>query len=228
MITHLACIMDGNRRWAQERGLHPWEGHQYGAKALQKVVQFCLEQNIAILSIYALSMQNLKRTEQEVSFLFSLFIAEANSLKSFLHKQNICVRFKGEKNAWPQDVFNTFEVLEKETSSYTRMQLNILICYGAQEEIVAATKKIALQVKEGTMSIESITKDTFAAQLWVYESPPDLIIRTGKEFRLSNFLLYQSAYSELYFLDLYWPDITKEHLQDAFAWFMQRKRRFGV
>lgn len=228
MITHLACIMDGNRRWAKERGLHPWEGHQFGVKAFQQVVHVCLEENIAILSVYALSMQNLKRPEQEVSFLFSLFITEAISLTPFLHEQNIRVCFKGERSAWPEKVLDVFDALEKETHTYTRMQVNILVCYGAQEEIVLATKKIALHVKEGTMSVEGITKDTFAAQLWVHESPPDLIIRTGKEFRISNFLLYQLAYSELCFLDLYWPDITKEHLQDSFAWFMQRKRRFGA
>lgn len=227
-MKHLACIMDGNRRWARSRSLQPWIGHEQGAKSLKTVIKFCLQQKIEHLSLYTFSIENLNRSEIERSYIFNLIANEAkNHLSEFL-QNDIKVRFIGENSLFPASVMPTIETLERETSHCMQLNLNFLFCYGSRQEIIGGIKKIIKKVKEGLISENDISENSFSQYLWTGGIPePDLIIRTGGAVRLSNFFLYQAAYSEFYFLDCLWPDINEEHLYAAFNYFKTCKRNFG-
>lgn len=220
--------MDGNRRWAQEKGLSSWQGHQEGVQALYRTIKACLKHDIKTLSVYALSIQNLSRTQTELSFIFSLIVHEALQVEQMLIENEIKIQFVGDQALWPESVIGTINELQAKTRHHTKLQVNILFCYGSQEEIVDGVKNIARDLLAGQLSIDEITKELFARRLWMNSMAPDLIIRTGKERRLSNFLLYQAAYSELCFLDLYWPEITEVQIESAISCFTKRKRRFGA
>lgn len=230
MITHLACIMDGNRRWARAQGKMSWEGHVQGMKTAELVIRWCKEKGIPHLSLYLFSLENFNRSSQEKHFLFyELFLQKAQEFMRECKQHNIQIRFVGDRTAFPAKVDAMCESLESETAACDGLFLNLLFCYGGQQEIVAGAKSIAQKVLLGQLELQEITTDTFTKELWTYPTPaPDLIIRTGGMQRLSNFLLFSAAYAEFVFLPQMWPEITQDHLNDALQQFVNQKRNFGV
>lgn len=227
-MQHLACIMDGNRRYAQQQGWQPWLGHKHGIQAANMVTQFCLDQHIPYLSLYLFSLENFKRTQTERQFLFSLLVEHASSQLDELVSKGICVRFVGDREQFPESVRDACARVEQVTAGGQALQVQLLFCYGGQQEIVAAARNLATQVAAGTLDVSAIDTKLFARSLWTGATPePDLIIRTGGVQRISNFLLYQSAYSEYYFTNTLWPELKQEELQTIIEQFVARKRNFG-
>lgn len=221
--------MDGNRRWALKQGFGAWFGHKKGLDSVQRVIDFCLEKKISYLSLYAFSIENLEqRSSEEQNYLFGVLAQEAlQDLETFKNK-NVRIKFVGDHALFPATVQPVCEKAEQETESGFALQVNFLLCYGGRQEIVDATKRIADQVAQGNLKINDLTPATFEKFLWTSSLPsPDLIIRTGGQQRLSNFLLYQSAYSELYFLDCLWPDISRHELEMALTYFDKCQKNFG-
>lgn len=229
-MKHLALIMDGNRRWAKSRGLMAWAGHKEGAQVISRVILFALKHRIAHISLYAFSIENLhNRTALERSYLLNLLIEQAVEQLGFFLEHNIKVKFIGDKTLFPDSVQPAIVELERNTAQGKALQLNILFCYGARQEILAAAKLIAHAVRAGTLDIEAITDEEFSRHLWTGDTPePDLIVRTGGVQRLSNFLLYQGAYSEFYFFNCLWPELQEAHLEEAFNYYQSIQRNFGV
>ncbi|MEX0939938.1 MAG: polyprenyl diphosphate synthase [Candidatus Babeliales bacterium] len=227
-MQHLACIMDGNRRWAKKNSLRPWLGHRKGAESIREVIKFCLNNNIHYLSLFTFSIENFNRSKQECTYLFNLITQEAqNHLGEFI-QNGIRVRFIGNRALFPESTKSIIEQLEHKTEQNTQLNVNFLFCYGARQEIIDAIKMVVRKVKAGLLAEDEISEASFFDYLWTRGVPePDLIIRTGGAVRLSNFLLYQSAYSEFYFLDCLWPDISQVHLQKALGYFNDCKRNFG-
>lgn len=228
MIQHLACIMDGNRRWAKKQGLMPWFGHNKGAESVKRVVQFALNNNIKYVSLYAFSIENFKRSEQEVQHVFSLIVKVLTDNVAKFVEQGVNIRFVGDETLFPEMVRNAIHLVEEKTKHCSLLYLNLLFCYGGQQEIFGAVKKVLVHIKNGLLALEDFTEDLFKKYLWLGNIPePELIIRTGGIKRLSNFLLYQAAYSELYFLDCLWPDITEQDLEGALTEFKNIRRNLG-
>lgn len=229
MLKHLACIMDGNRRWAINKGIVPFLGHKNGWDAVRRVVTFCLEKNIEYLSLYTFSIENLKRSPEEKYYLFEVLAQEAFKELDELKSKNVRIRFIGDRTLFPKSIKHLCEKSERETQLCTALHLNFLLCYGGQQEIVDTTKRIVMKVMKGDLQIQDITPALFEHFLWTSPIPaPDLIIRTGGDNRLSNFLLYQCAYSELYFIDCLWPDISSENLELAISYYDNCRRNFGT
>jgi len=221
--------MDGNRRWARKRSLHTLLGHREGIKPAKIAMRFCIENKIAYLSLYTLSIENFfNRPTEEVGYLFDLVENElAKELDEFV-ANNIRIRFLGDWSLYPSNIAVICKNIEQQTAHCVALNLNLLLCYGARQEMVNATKSVQRAVASGTLNIEDLTVDTFKNYLWTAGMPdPDMVVRTGGVHRTSNFLLYQSAYSEFYFIDALWPDLTEEHLKQAVAYFNQCKRNFG-
>ena len=228
MIQHLAIVMDGNRRWARKNKLDVLLGHSKGGiDAVKRTVEFCLTRKISYLSLYTFSLENFKRTETEKSYLFNLMISEGeNSFQEFID-QEIRICFVGDRSLFPEEVLKTCERLEKQTKQFTKLTLNILFCYGARQEIVCGIKSLYHKIKSGLLSEEDISEESLNDCLWTQGTPePDLVIRTGGRKRLSNFLLFQSAYSEFYFLDCLWPEVQEQDLQNALDSFVHVTRNF--
>lgn len=220
MMQHLALIMDGNRRWAKKRALMPWLGHKQGIDAVEMVVKYCLERKISYLSLYTFSLENFKRSEQEVSYLFALINQSKDRIADFV-KQGVQVRFVGNRSKIPADTLTVCEEIEDATKDQTALQCNFLICYGGQQEIVQAVQKLVA-------SGQDVSEEIFKQALWLGDIPdPDLIIRTGGVKRLSNFLLYQGAYSEIRFLDCLWPDLTEGLLHQTVIDGIQAHKNIG-
>ncbi len=230
MITHLACIMDGNRRWAKKRGLTPWLGHREGVKAVERTIDFCLERKIKHLSLYTFSIENFNRSEKEKNFLFNILINEIkNYVIELARKKNIRIRFIGDRALFPRQLIPVIEKMEQETVNNTTLIVYVLFCYGGRQELVAAVKTIVADVKSGKIDQNDISEQLIAQSLWMNDVPdPDIILRTGGAQRLSNFLLYRAAYSELFFTDTFWPDITDKELTQAVEYFQQCRRNFGA
>ncbi len=227
-IKHLACIMDGNRRWAKKKGWQIFKGHREGVETVKRTAEFCLKKGIPVLSLYTFSLENFSRPEQERSYLFNLIIDQAASGFDELIKKGVRVRFIGDRTKFPHRVALACDELEKRTKNENKLLLNVLFCYGGQQEIVAAVQKIARTVKAGGITEKEITPEFIKACLWLGDVPdPDLIIRTGGVQRLSNFLTFQSAYSEMYFLDCLWPELTEKDLERSVEFFENTKRNFG-
>ena len=228
-MQHLAIIPDGNRRWAQQNKLKSILGHKKGLEGFKTAVTFCLKKDIKYLSIYAFSLENFKRTEEEKHYLFDLFVSQARAvLKEFIEKE-VRVRFLGNRAYFPERVIPLIAEMETKSEHCNKLYLNFLFCYGAKNEMVDAVKKMARAVKAGVLALDDINEDTISSSLWTAGMPdPDLIIRTSKRPRLSNFLLYQAAYSEFAFLDCYWPDITEAHFEQCFDTFKGVQRNFGT
>lgn len=228
-MQHLAIIMDGNRRWALAQGFKPWIGHEHGAQAVKKVIEFCLEKKISVLSLYAFSTENLKRSASEQEFLFSLLVREAKKNLNDFIARGIKIRFVGDESLYPPSILDTITTIHEKTKQLNVLTINILFCYGGQQEIINAVKQVVHAVQNNQLSLEQLTPATFQNFLWTQNSPePDLIIRTGGRQRLSNFLLYQAAYSEFYFLDCLWPDLTTQNLEDALDYYMKVTRNYGT
>ncbi len=227
-MQHLAIIPDGNRRWAKSHKLQSFIGHKKGMDAFDVAIKFCIKNSIKYLSVYTFSLENFNRPETEKKYLFDLIIKHAtDKLQSFI-KNEIKVRFIGDKSYFPEHVRPAIEKLENETKHLNKLNLNLLFCYGGKSELVQAAKNLALKVKAGVLAPEEIDEQEISNSLWTNGIPdPDLIIRTSKRCRLSNFLLYQAAYSEFIFLDCFWPEITEQHLDKCLDDFNQVQRNFG-
>lgn len=229
MIKHLACIMDGNRRWAKQRGKLSIEGHKEGVETAKRVVRFCLDNGIAHLTLYTFSLENFKRPEIEKNYLFDLIAMQAQWFITTAVTDGVRIRFVGDRALFPSSAAAACERIERETEHGNRLTVNVLFCYGGQQEIIAGVKGIAQEVKDGALNESAITIDSFKKHLWLGEIPdPEIIIRTGGHKRLSNFLLFYAAYSEIYFLDCMWPDLTNEQLQNVITNYTQSERNFGV
>ena len=225
---HVAIILDGNRRWAKERGLTTKEGHTVGFDNLEKIAKFCNEIGIKYLTVYAFSTENWKRSKDEVSWLMTIF---KNNVDRYLKRKDttdIRIRIIGEKENIPKELVSRIEKITEKTKNNTGLTLNIAFNYGGRAEIVHATKVIAEKVKNGELNIEDITEDTISNNIYTAEQPdPDLLIRTSKELRTSNFLTWQLTYSEFYFPDILWPAFSEDDLIDAIKIYQKRNRRFG-
>jgi undecaprenyl diphosphate synthase len=228
MVKHLACIMDGNRRWAMKNGLIPLEGHRKGFDAIKRIIEFCLENKIEHLSLYTFSIENLKRTAEELHYLFEVLAHEVAHDLVELKQKNVKVSFIGDKVLFPKSIRSLCEKVEKETYHCTGLYLHFLLFYGGRQEIIDTACRIAIKIKKGDLKESEITPAVFEQFLWTAGIPyPDIIIRTGGDRRLSNFLLFQAAYSELYFLDVLWPDISKKDIESAVITFNNCRKNFG-
>jgi len=209
MITHLACVMDGNRRWATRQGKMPWLGHRAGVKTVEMAINFCLRHKISYLSLYTFSLENFKRSEQEQSYLFDIVVQQAESYIPQFVDQGVRVVFVGDISLFPDSVRTICKKVEDQTVGGKNLQVNFLFGYGARQEIFAAAQALVEKSNQGV----PVTQDLFESCLWTGNIPdPDLIIRTGGVQRLSNFLLYQSAYTEIRFVDVLWPDLTEAEM----------------
>lgn len=221
-IKHLAIIMDGNRRWANSRGLPAWRGHLAGYKKCEEVLNWCHDTGIKILTLFAFSTENWQRAKKEVDFLMSLFYKLfSKDIKKF-HKKNICLRVIGHKEGLSKKLQKAIAGAEKLTENNTGEILNLAINYGGRQELVDAFNKI-LKDSPKEINEKTISKNIYALNI----SDPDLIVRTSGEKRLSGFLLWQSAYSELCFINHHWPDFNKDDFNDLLNDFENRQRRFG-
>lgn len=232
MPRHVAIIMDGNGRWAKNKGLPRLAGHNAGMKAMKKIVDHSDKLGIRYLTVYAFSTENWKRSIAEVSGIFKLLVAYVNSDLKGLIENNVRVTVLGDYTSLPDDAVKSLEKTLESTKDNTGLQFNIALNYGGRDELKKAVQQIACRVKEGRIAPEDITEDTIAEYLYTgkaYNDVPDpeLIIRTSGELRLSNFLLWQSAYSELVFSDVMWPDFTPEEYEKAIEDYQSRERRFG-
>jgi len=221
--------MDGNRRWAMRQSFAKLLGHKKGIETIQTVIDFCLAKKISYLSLYAYSIENIQnRSVEEQQYLFEQLAWQALDDIDTFKKKNVRIRFIGDRNLFPKSMQTISEKAEAETAHCTVLQVNLLFCYGGRQEIVDATKRIAQAVSLGALKIDDITTQLFEDNLWTSGMPlPDLIIRTGGQQRLSNFLLYQAAYSELYFLDCMWPDISEKELELALTYYDECQKNFG-
>ena len=228
MPKHVAIIMDGNGRWAKQKGKLRIFGHQNGVKAVRAAVSFAARHQIQILTLYAFSSENWSRPETEVSALMSLFMKALDSEVKKLHKNNIRLKIIGDKSAFSESLQKRIAESEKLTENNTGLTLNIAANYGGYWDIVQAAQQLATQVKADQLSVEQITPALFQQYLVTENQPQvDLLIRTSGEQRISNFLLWQIAYAELFFSPVLWPDFNDEAFSEAIYAYQQRERRFG-
>jgi len=225
---HVAVIMDGNNRWAKKRFMPGVAGHKAGVDAVRAVVETSVEQGVEVLTLFAFSSENWRRPEKEVNALMQLFIIALEREVKKLHKNNIRLMVMGDKSAFQQKIQDLISQAEELTATNDRMTLVIAANYGGQWDIANAAKRIAQDVEAGKLKAEDITEQVFHKYTWLNELPaPDLMIRTGGEERISNFMLWQTAYSEFYFSDALWPDFKQKEYKKALAAFANRVRRFG-
>lgn len=225
---HIAIIMDGNGRWAEEKGQDRLYGHFHGVESVRNIVEGCAELGIQYLTLYAFSTENWDRPAQEVSGLMELLVDTIRKEVPVLNKNNIRLHVIGDQNMLPESARRALGEALDETSVNTGLNLVMALSYSSRWELVNAVKGIAADVAAGTLPPADITQDTLARYLTTSQFPdPELMIRTSGEYRISNFLLYQLAYAELYFTNTRWPDFRKEHLNEAILDYQHRERRFG-
>jgi undecaprenyl diphosphate synthase len=223
---HIAIIMDGNGRWAMDRGLDRTFGHKAGLDNLEAITTICSNLGVKYLTVYAFSIENFNRPAYELEALMGLVLSFIKM--DLFHNNNVSFHVVGDRERLPKSVQDKLRSMEEETAMYDGMAMTIAMGYSSKQEIVNATKKIALEVQSGKMSADDINEETISKHLWTAWMPdPDLLIRTGGEVRISNYLLWQCAYSEFYFCDTYWPDFGEEDLHKAIASYQRRQRRFG-
>ena len=225
---HVAIIMDGNGRWAKSKGLPRIYGHKKGAEIAKRIIIKTRELEIPVLTLFSFSKENWLRPKDEVNFLFNLFKEYLKNELELMKKHGIQLRIIGDKKELPGDLYEIIEHVEKETSKCNKLILCIALNYSGRSEIIRATKLIAERVKNGDVNISDIDENLFKKFLYTSDLPdPDLLIRTSGEIRISNFLLYQLAYTEFYFTPVYWPDFTEQEYLKALYSYQQRERRFG-
>lgn len=225
---HVAVIMDGNGRWAKSRRLPRIAGHRKGAEAVRGLVRSCAELNIPFVTIYAFSSENWKRSPEEVSDLMSLLRFYLQREIAGLHKEGIRIRFIGDRDRLDNDIKTLIEGAESLTKDNQTVTFSIALNYGSRREIILAVRRVAEDVRSGHLDPGKLDEDSFASYLDTADVPdPDLLIRTSGEQRLSNFLLWQSAYAELLFVPTLWPDFDREALLEAIGEFQRRERRYG-
>jgi len=232
MPNHLAIILDGNRRWAKQNLIVKAAGHWKGADAVEKFLDWCEELDIKITTLYALSVENLNRKDEELEYLFNLIEERLKKLYDDprIHRNKMRVKAIGKIELLPQSIRSILDKLDNATRDYTDHYLNIAIAYGGQSELVDAVKKIGHKIKSGELDVNDISKEVIESNLYTSHLPqpsPDMILRTSGEKRLSGFLMWQSAYSELVFMDVFWPEFRKIDLMRAIRTFQKRKRRLG-
>lgn len=228
---HIGIIMDGNGRWAKKQGLPRTEGHKKGAKVFRTISDYARKIGIPFVTFYAFSTENWKRPMEEIDALMHLFedyLHIAEDSKEENEELGYCLRFIGDTGAIPEELANLMEETEQEITSRTRTVINIAINYGGRQEILKSVRELAQKAADGEINPEDITEEDFVKGLYTTGMPdPDLIIRPSGEYRLSNFLTWQSAYSEFWFSDIAWPDFTTDDFDEALIEFARRNRRFG-
>ena len=225
---HIAVVMDGNGRWAKRQGRPRFWGHKRGVERVRSTVEYCMEQGVEALTLFAFSTENWKRPEEEVSYLMGLFISSLHSEVKRLHENRIRLRIIGDKGRFPEKLQSAIEDAERMTADNDGLTLTIAANYGGRWDITEAARALCREVAAGRLSPQEVTAEHFHEHLALSDLPePDLFIRTGGEKRVSNFLLWQMAYYEFYFSDLYWPEFDRAALEQAVASFGARQRRFG-
>lgn len=225
---HIAIIMDGNGRWANKKGLPRSVGHKEGAEAVKRIIANCLDINIPILTLFAFSTENWKRPKNEITYLLKLFERVLSKEKANLIKKNIKINFIGRLNDLPNSLNKKMSELNESTKRNNKLILNIAINYGGRAEIVDAFKSIMLKIDEKKLNIEEINENTIRDNLYTHNLPdPDLLIRTASEMRISNFMIWQIAYTELWVTPVLWPDFDENNLIEAIINFQKRVRKYG-
>ena len=224
----IAIVLDGNRRYAKKLGLHPWKGHEFGVKKLEEMLNWCRELGIKELTLYSFSTENFKRTKQEKDFLFNIFKKELNNMKhrKDIFENKIRINVIGRLYLFPKEIQKAIKEIMQKTKKHNKFVVNFAMAYGGRQEITDAVKKIAKLAKNNKINANNINENTIIKNLYL-KSEPDLVIRPGGEVRTSNFLTWQSAYSEWMFVDKLWPEFTKRDLMDCIEEFNKRERRFG-
>ncbi len=226
--AHVAIIMDGNGRWAKNQGKHRSLGHQAGFRTTRGIVEACVRRKIKALTLFAFSSENWQRPQQEVGLLMDLFMHALKSEVSKLHENNVRIRFIGERSAFSSKLQNQMALAEQKTAANDGLELAIAVNYGGRWDIVNATRKLAEKVKQSELRLDEITIERFSEYVSLSDlDDPDLFIRTGGEQRISNYLLWHLAYTELYFTDTLWPDFSDRELDRALEFYAGRQRRFG-
>ena len=229
-VNHLAIIMDGNRRFAWSKALETNIGHKMGKMKLEQVLDWVLELEIHYFTVYALSTENLNRPNEELDGLFNLYIEGLKDIADDerIHENNVRVQIIGRRELLPKSVNDAIDYAENKTANYDNFTFTVCLAYGSREEMLDAIKGIAEDHRSGDLHLDSINEDEVSRRLYTGKMPdPDLVIRTSGEERISNFLLWQMAYSELYFTDVFWPSFSKKELLKAIQTYQARKRRFG-
>jgi len=227
-VRHVAIIMDGNGRWAAERGLPRAEGHRQGVESVRRTVQAAMELGVTHLTLFSFSSENWSRPKQEINDLFGLLRRFVRRDLADLHKNGVKIRVIGARTGLESDILRMLDEAAELTKDNTALDLTIAFNYGARDEIARAAQRIAEDVKAGALDASDVTPEKFSTYLDTAGLPdPDLLIRTSGELRLSNFLLWQLAYAEFVFVDVYWPDFSKDVFAAAIAEYQQRSRRFG-
>lgn len=225
---HTAIIMDGNGRWAEKRGLPRTAGHKAGAETLKKIIAYAQKKGIEIITLYAFSSENWKRPPEEVQTLMNLFRTYLKNDVNELMKKGIRVSFIGEREKFDADLVEQMNRLERQTADFKGFHVVLALSYGARNDIINAARQLAAKAARGQLKPQEIDESFFSAHLSTADLPaPDFIIRTGGEERLSNFLLWEAAYAELYFTPVFWPDFNEEELDKALESYAKRERRFG-
>lgn len=226
--AHIAIIMDGNGRWAKSRFMPRTYGHKVGVETIRKVVKECSRLGVRYLTLYAFSTENWKRPKDEVSALMGLLVKYLRSELEELHKNNVKILTIGDISKLPQACIEELDHAKEKTKDNTGLVMSLALNYGGRNDLVNAVKKISQEVVDGKISVDDIGDDLISSHLSTKESPdPDLVVRTSGEQRLSNFLLWELAYSEFYFADIHWPDFDEKELQKAIFAYQSRDRRFG-
>ena len=226
--THIGIIMDGNRRWAVAHGLPKTAGHKEGAKALKNLLEYANKKQIKVITLYAFSSENWGRSLEEVDTLMDLLRQYLKGDIAKLHQQNIRVSFIGQRERFAKDISEKMTLLEQQTAQNTGLHVVFALSYGARADIIQAVQSLAVSVQEGKLDPYQINEDSITQALSTHHvPPPDFIIRTSGEQRLSNFLLWESAYAELYFPTVFWPDFTPEEFEKALFVYASLKRRYG-
>ena len=227
--VHVAIIMDGNGRWANARGLPRAVGHAQGAEAVRRTVRAASELGIRYLTLYGFSLENWKRPAKEIADLMGLLRLYLRKEIGELHREGVRIRFIGDRSMLAQDIIALIDMSEEKTRANTKLDLVIALSYGSRQEITAAVRELARRVAAGELTPDSIDEETLQGRLYTADMPdPDLIVRTSGEQRISNFLLWQSAYAEFVFTDVLWPDFSREKLEDSIEEFSRRERRYGA
>jgi undecaprenyl diphosphate synthase len=225
---HVAIIMDGNNRWAKKRFMPGVAGHKAGVDAVRAVVELSVKQGIEVLTLFAFSSENWRRPEDEVSALMQLFVMALQREVKKLHRNNIRLRIMGDVSGFSPQLQKLIREAEEQTAGNSAMTLVVAANYGGQWDIAQAAKRLAADVLKGDLTLDDVNEQTFHQYTWLSDLPaPDLMIRTGGEQRISNFMLWQTAYSEFYFSDAFWPDFKEEEYTRALVDFAKRTRRFG-
>ncbi len=226
--VHIGVIMDGNGRWAKRRGLPRSAGHQAGAETLKRIVTECNKMGIKYITVYAFSTENWKRPKDEVDFLMNLLMSYLLDAERTLAGENVRIRAIGSRAELSEEMQEQIKKTEAFTSKNDGIVMNIALNYGSREELVQAVRNISEKVKNGEMNADDIDADAISKELYTGGQPdPDLIIRTSNEQRLSNFMMWQASYSELYYTETLWPDFSVSHLYDAILEYQKRDRRYG-